>query len=969
MAWKDLRVGQKAGLAVGLLVLLCVFVGGVAHFGFLNISDRIDKADDANRLIKMAQEIRRHEKNYIIRQSEEARLLVLGNVEDMRRQIQQSRRKFANPVNIEQLDAVNQALEQYATAFEKWSKLDEQQQGFERDLVMQGRQFVAKCEQLRSEQKQQLSGALDEGTSEFLDRLAKADDANRLIKWANAARLQEKNYMLRRDDSALIEAESTIASMLDLTESLTDRFKQDVNREQITALDRAVNGYKDALDSWVESSRLQAEQETAMVVAARKMIEESEALRASQKMRTDATISRSTWMMILGVALSVSVSLGILFGVGRTIVRPIKRASEIAAAVADGDYSSKEVIEQKDEIGQLSKALDAMRQSLDDREKKLIEAQRTLTEELEEARQRVKGPLLGESSAVRALRSQIEDQAALSSTLMLRGPRGCGHEAVARDIHHRSARRTRPFIHVNCALLTLGMDTDAAVDSRDGTGSESNSGRALESSDFSLASKLELASGGTLYLAEVECLPLGLQQQLVEVLVRCDSESEAADGNATRLVTSSSRDLGQESQAGRLLPKLQKLLENATLTIPGLNERKEDIPLLAERFVKQCAQVLGKSVDRISPDSVRKLNEHSWPGNLDELQDVIRRAVASTTKSEIEIDDSLLTGGVFVGSYSLVEQLGAGGMGQVWLARHRLLARDAAVKLIRPDSMSGSQSDGPLVRRFEREARATANLHSPHTVELYDFGCDDNGTFYYVMERLIGLDLDSMVKRWGPLPAERVLHFLKQACSSLAEAHAAGLVHRDIKPANLFAARLGLQYDFLKVLDFGMVKTPGRAETQLTAAGTASGTPAYMAPEAATSSDQVGPSADLYGLGCVAYWLLSGQLVFQADGAVGLIMHHLRTSPSPPSTRCDAPIPEALEQIVMQCLEKDPANRPRSAEELRQRLSEIETPEPWTEPRAMEWWQTHLPDLTASASDPQEPTVTIDVLETKALRP
>ena len=206
---------------------------------------------------------------------------------------------------------------------------------------------------------------------------------------------------------------------------------------------------------------------------------------------------------------------------------------------------------------------------------------------------------------------------------------------------------------------------------------------------------------------------------------------------------------------------------------------------------------------------MRRLEVYAWPGNIRELRTVLERAVLLSRSTVVEIDEELLDEGFAVGSYRLVSLLGSGGMGEVWLAKHRLLARPAAVKLIRHDVTSGAARE-QLVRRFQREAQVTASLRSPHTVQLYDFGVNDGGSFYYVMEFLDGLDLHRIVTRFGPQPAERVVMFLRQACRSLAEAHEHGLVHRDIKPANLFVTRLGTEYDHLKVLDFGVVKeSPG----------------------------------------------------------------------------------------------------------------------------------------------------------------
>ena len=239
-----------------------------------------------------------------------------------------------------------------------------------------------------------------------------------------------------------------------------------------------------------------------------------------------------------------------------------------------------------------------------------------------------------------------------------------------------------------------------------------------------------------------------------------------------------------------------------------------------------------------------------------------------------------------LGCYQLVEKLDHGGMGEIWRARHRMLARPVAVKLIRPEliGVKSPVEAAALVGRFQREAEATAALHSSHTVSLHDFGVTPEGAFYYVMELLEGLDLETLVRRFGPVPPERAIHLLIQACDSLAEAHAVGLVHRDVKPANIIACHWGLKWDFVKVLDFGLVKamwTMGE-DDQLTSEGAITGTPAYMAPEAALGGRDLDARVDLYGLGCVAYWLLTGERVFLGRTAVEVLMHHVKTPPVPP---------------------------------------------------------------------------------------
>jgi eukaryotic-like serine/threonine-protein kinase len=264
-----------------------------------------------------------------------------------------------------------------------------------------------------------------------------------------------------------------------------------------------------------------------------------------------------------------------------------------------------------------------------------------------------------------------------------------------------------------------------------------------------------------------------------------------------------------------------------------------------------------------------------------------------------------------LGSYELVDRLGAGGMGEVWRARHRLLVRLAAIKLIHPQALGAAdaQSARELRERFEREAQATALLTSPHTVELYDFGVSDDGVFYYVMELLDGVDLETLVRDHGPLPPERAVWLLHQVCDSLDDAHRAGLVHRDIKPANVVATRRGRLRDYVKVLDFGLVKGApvGVGDVRQTSDATIKGTPAYMAPEAATGEGPVDARSDLYALGCVAYWLLTGELVFDTTSPMKMAIAHATELPPPPSARAPAAVPPELDRIVMQCLAKDPA--------------------------------------------------------------
>jgi serine/threonine-protein kinase len=305
-----------------------------------------------------------------------------------------------------------------------------------------------------------------------------------------------------------------------------------------------------------------------------------------------------------------------------------------------------------------------------------------------------------------------------------------------------------------------------------------------------------------------------------------------------------------------------------------------------------------------------------------------------------------------LGSYRLGDLIGKGGMGAVYRAEHRLLARQAAIKVIRPEVLGGRGAEGQRVAlaRFRREAQTAAALRSPHTIELYDFGSTQDGAFYYVMELLDGIDLDTLVERFGPVPPERAVHLIRQACLSLAEAHAAGLVHRDIKPSNLVASRMGVQLDFIKVLDFGLVKGFDRAEqTMLTQPHMTTGTPAFIAPELALGEPHVDGRADIYALGCVLYWLLTGQLVFPGDNPVKMLHQHVSELPVPPSRRSELAIPAELEALVMSCLAKQPEGRPVTVVELSERLDAVPLTTSWTEERIRRWWDTHLPTKPADA--------------------
>ncbi|WP_169976876.1 serine/threonine-protein kinase [Tautonia rosea] len=297
-----------------------------------------------------------------------------------------------------------------------------------------------------------------------------------------------------------------------------------------------------------------------------------------------------------------------------------------------------------------------------------------------------------------------------------------------------------------------------------------------------------------------------------------------------------------------------------------------------------------------------------------------------------------------LGQYVLRDRIGGGGMGEVHLAEHKLLKRPCAIKLIRPDRAG----DPVVLRRFELEVRAMARLTHWNTIEVYDYGRTEDGTFYYVMEYLRGLPLDTLVERHGPLDPGRVAYLLRQACDSLAEAHSAGMIHRDLKPANLFAAIRGGRCDVTKVLDFGLVKTVGgdSAETGIDRLDVVTGTPLYMSPEQATGDPRLDLRSDLYALGAVAYYLLTGRPPHLGDTPLR-VMAAVARDPVVPPSRLRKSMPEDLERVVLRCLSKDPLNRFPTAEALGQALADCSCAEHWNATLAAQWWRTSEPETLA----------------------
>jgi hypothetical protein len=315
-----------------------------------------------------------------------------------------------------------------------------------------------------------------------------------------------------------------------------------------------------------------------------------------------------------------------------------------------------------------------------------------------------------------------------------------------------------------------------------------------------------------------------------------------------------------------------------------------------------------------------------------------------------------------LGQYTLEEKIGAGGMGSVYRARHALLRRPTAVKLLDADKVSDA-----AVARFEREVQLTSQLNHPNTISIYDYGKTPEGIFYYAMEFLDGLSLEDLVTRFGPLPEGRVVAILGQVCGSLAEAHGIGLIHRDVKPANVLLNQRGGQFDVVKVLDFGLVKAVGEEHAaRLTAANSLTGTPLYLAPEAIERPDTADARTDLYAVGAVGYFLATGTPVFQGTSIVDICMQHVRAAPEPPSRRLGRPLSPEFEAAILRCLAKKPDERPASAQALIDELTNCPSVGSWSRADAEAWW-LRLKQGAAAPATPPQPTAAGNVIAQTAI--
>jgi serine/threonine-protein kinase len=315
-----------------------------------------------------------------------------------------------------------------------------------------------------------------------------------------------------------------------------------------------------------------------------------------------------------------------------------------------------------------------------------------------------------------------------------------------------------------------------------------------------------------------------------------------------------------------------------------------------------------------------------------------------------------------LGQYTLEEKIGEGAMGIVYRASHAMLRRPTAIKLLPPD-----RAGQVNLKRFEREVQLTAQLTHPNTVAIYDYGRTPDGVFYYAMELLDGLNLEDLVRRYGAQPAGRVVHILRQVCGALAEAHALGVIHRDIKPANVILTNRGGVPDVAKVVDFGLVTrldTGSDAAATLDRAPVVAGTPLYFSPEAIAAPDRIDARSDIYALGAVGYLLLTGQRLFEARTILELCAHHLHTPPVPPSVRLGRATDPLLETTLLQCLAKEPGDRPPSAVALEEMLGRSAAAGEWTFEDARDWWRVHRRETSGAAaptSDPDAETMTVDL--------
>lgn len=521
--------------------------------------------------------------------------------------------------------------------------------------------------------------------------------------------------------------------------------------------------------------------------------------------------------------------------------------------------------------------------------------------------------LLGQSSAARTLRAEVQRHSEHNENLLIIGERGSGEEALARSIHRKSSLADHPFLTVDAGLLGTQYGTPLFSDKQKGA--------------------LELAQGGSVFITRLPEMPLQHQKRLLKAI--------QSNHQVPRILSSARPELRDLVKRELFSKPLFNALSPHKAYLPTIHQRLDDLPIIIKNLTLHIAAQQGKQIKDIADETIESLKGYDWSENFHELQRVLNQAIAECADSTLKPEHLSLDQQSF-GGYILQRKLGAGGMGEVWFARHTLLAREAAVKLIQRAGNDVSAHQENSIKRFEREAKATAQLQSQNTIRIYDFGFTENGVFYYVMELLKGMDLFDMVSQFGPLPPARVIHFLRQACLSLEEAHLHGFFHRDIKPDNLYACCLGVECDILKVLDFGLVQTHSTKQSRLTAAEFFVGTPAYVPPESVLHETYQACS-DLYSLASTAYTLLTGREAFEGETGMTVVMNQLRTKPKLITTQSPYEVPKDLEMLVLETLQVEPDRRPQSALEMRQRLEAIPCKDSWSQDDAQAWWRKHRP--------------------------
>lgn len=367
-------------------------------------------------------------------------------------------------------------------------------------------------------------------------------------------------------------------------------------------------------------------------------------------------------------------------------------------------------------------------------------------------------------------------------------------------------------------------------------------------------------------------------------------------------------------------------------------------------------QIVVSAISYVSPETYAVF-DRSMIVSLS-LWMAVPAAAAIYGSHRIETMSRDLSAAAHLGSYSLKKKLGAGGMGEVYLAEHKLLKRPAAIKLIKP-----SQANDPrVISRFESEVRTTARLTHPNTVEIYDFGITEDGTFFYVMEYLPGMDLQDLVDWYGPASPGRAIYLVRQVCGALREAHEQGVIHRDIKPGNIFAAERGGEFDIAKLLDFGLVRSiDGDEESvRLTQQGALVGSPAYTSPENVSGDDEPDARGDIYSLGATLYFLVTGRPVFEGSQPIKVLFAHVSETPVPPR-EVNPEIPADLEAVILRCLAKKPQERFQSVAELEAALAACHAAGDWTVKNARDWWQLRgqHPEEIRADSSPFDPSATL----------